>query len=159
MNDWAKKLGDEVKKQQDQKTANDATFLETQRLKKEFGPTLWEGLVAEVENSCGTINQQTGKTVVVISPTPDDELKVRNENIPARQLTAHFDTDKAQLVWEVAPLLSGGSARGHYEVAVDSMDGKVKLYPLGPGGVSTFAPPSSFSEIAQHMLTALMRNY
>ena len=159
MNDWTKEPADKVKKQQDQKVANDAKFLEIQRLKKEFGPTLWKGLVAEVKNSCNVMNQQIGNiAAAVTAPTPDNELKVRNENTPARQLSAHFDVDKAQIAWEVSPLQSGGTAGGHYEVGIDPKDGAAKLYPLGPGGVNLFAPSADFSEIAQHMLTTLFRN-
>ena len=112
MNDWTKEPADKVKKQQDQKVANDAKFLEIQRLKKEFGPTLWKGLVAEVKNSCNVMNQQIGNiAAAVTAPTPDNELKVRNENTPARQLSAHFDVDKAQIAWEVSPLQGGNGRR------------------------------------------------
>ena len=158
MNDWAKQLADEVKKHQDQETRNDAKFLEIQRLKKEFGPTLWEGLVAEVKSNCNAMNQQVGSDVAVIEPGPASELRIRNTNTSQRRLTSYFDPDKAHVTWEVSPLQNGGSARGYYEVAIDPKDGVAKLYELGPGGVRLFAPPSSFSEIAQHMLTALFRN-
>jgi len=157
MNDWAKRLADEVKKQQDQAASDNAKFLENQRLKKEFGPVLWRGVVAEVKNGCTAMNRELRSNVAVVVDTSENELNVRNEKIPERRLTSSFDVDKALVAWDVRPLRSGGSAQGHYEVAVDK-DGKAQLYQQGPHGESLLVEPSSFAEIAERMLAFLFRD-
>ena len=158
MSDWAKRLADQVKTQQARQASDEGKFLEIQRLKKEFGPSLWGAVVAEVKSGCAEMNREVGSNVAVIEETGSNELSVRNENRTPRRLHSHFDADRAQIAWEVSPLQNGGSARGHYEVGIDPKDGRAKLYPLGPGGVNLFAPPSSFSEIVDHMLSALFSN-
>lgn len=156
MRDWVKGLADQVKKQDAQQATNDAKFLETQRLKKEFGPTLWRDLATEVRDGCAELNQEIGSEVAVVRDTPESELSISNRNIPQRRLTAHFDSDKALLTWEVTPLKNGGSARGNYEVTIDG-NGKAHLHHLGPHGEKSFEEPSSPSEIAEHVLGVLFR--
>jgi hypothetical protein len=157
MNDWAKRLADEVKQQQGQAASDNAKVLETQRLKKEFGPILWRGIVAELKHGCAAINRELRSDVAVVVNTSENELKVRNENILERRLTCSFDVDKGLVDWDIRPLRSGGSARGHYEVAIDK-DGKAQLYQQGPHGESLFGEPSSSSEIAERMLAFLFRD-
>ena len=155
---WQKDIAAKVKRQQEKQKSDSAKFIETQRIKKEFGPTLWQAVLDEAESSCVTINRQVGNDVVAEDSSPPNSMVFRNTNHPGRQLSAKFDPEKALLLWKVEGLPSGATAGGQYEVAVDNRDGKAKFYAQGPRGEPLFAPDSSASDIVKQMMSVLLRD-
>jgi hypothetical protein len=77
MNEWPTQMADRIRKQQSEKANDNAAFLEQQRIKKEFGPLLWQQVVSEAKNNCTRLNMELGGKVATVEATPISELSIR----------------------------------------------------------------------------------
>ena len=149
MNDWAQKMADRIRKQQSEKSTDNAAFLEQQRMKKEFSPLLWQQVVSEAKNNCTRLNAELGQQVVAIEATPSSVLSIRARTPQGnRTLKAEFDAETYILSWAT------GDSTAKYEVSVGS-DRKAQFYPISSDEPTIAWVPVSAKYIADEMMTAL----
>lgn len=150
MSDWSNKLVERIKNQQQNKATEDAAFLERQRLKGTFGPSLWNEVIAETKKYCDEINAEAGDNIAVIQTTPQRWITVRGKTTRGvKEVTADFNPEQSILFWR------SGSKSKQYEVCIGS-NAKAAFYPLGDNGEPLITAPVAAQKIAQEMLDALL---
>lgn len=149
MNDWAQKMAERIKKQQNEKASDNAVFLEQQRIKKEFGPLLWQQVVSEAKNNAVRLNTELGQSVATVEVTPSSELSIRAKTASGnRVLRAEFNFETNIMSWSV------GSRAVEYEVNVGP-DRKAQFYPMANDEPAIAWIPVSAKYIADEMMTEL----
>ncbi len=156
MNDWLRQTAECLRKQRDEKASDDAVFLETQRLTREFGPELWNQVASEIKTNCDGLNREIGDNVARVNDTPNGGLSVQAKTPKGlKELHATFDANKCLLRWRAESKEGKYScSTGQYEVSVGK-DNRAALYSMNEKGESLFTSPSSAKGIAEEMLTAL----
>jgi hypothetical protein len=144
MNDWAKDWAKKIKKRHEDRALHGAQFVEEQKLKKEFGPPLWDAVCGEVKKQCEALNHEIGSQILTYELTRHGEISVvGNLDGKRKELRAAFNPVTGGLNWESA---------GHKDSLVLSVssDGTEATFVWG------MRVPSTPQSIARQMLDPLL---
>ncbi len=150
MSEWSHKLSEHIKLQMAEKSNQNSVFLEHQRLKKAFGPSLWHNLIKEVKNHCDDLNRDMGRDVAIVESESSSWLNVRDAAFhDSNGLRVTFNQEQCRLQWRT----DVDSKPKEYEVSIGD-GGRAAFYRLNETG-DLGATPSSPQNIAKEMLNNL----
>jgi hypothetical protein len=145
MNDWSSRTANRLGKQYADKSTIDATFLEEQRLKREFGPSLWREVVEEIKVNCEEPNKDMGAKVATLDFLSNEINALGTTAYGTNKLIARFNPGQSIIDWETK------DSSGQFEVAIGP-DGRPSFHQKTGVGL---VPVSK--SVAEHMLNALFQ--
>jgi hypothetical protein len=148
MNNWAKEWAVKIKRQNDDKTLQNATLVKEQKLKTDFGPPLWAAVCEEVDANCEALNNEMNDKILTYEFSPQGGIRVvGNLDSKGKELHAAFNGETGTLNWDSA-------GRKDSVVLTIARDG------TGATFIPTFVrgTPSTPESIARQMLDPLLES-
>lgn len=144
MTDWSKKMADKLKKRSQGQNLKDEKFLETQRMKREVGPRLWEAVRSDVSAEGIALNTEMGREIITTDKTSshDEIVLVAHTDSGVNRSYIRFEPELGKLTWETTK-----GYKDTFELAIGS-DSKMAFY--------NGAVPYSSGSIAKQILETLL---
>lgn len=143
MTDWSREMAAKLKRRSEGQNLRDAKFLETQKMKREIGPSIWAATRSDALSQGIALNAEMGREIITQETTSSEELiLLANLEDGVRRIHVRFAVESGKL--------SYATDRGimdTVELAV-GLDGKF--------GFHSGMVPRTTGSVAKQILEALL---
>lgn len=114
---WIREMAEGIRRDVQAKKLKDEKFVETQKLKRQLGPSLWSDLKQHLNEACGGINKEMASEVALFRDLSGAEVSVTGQGEGMyTTMTVKFSADRSLLEYESQQ----GNPMGKFEVAIGS---------------------------------------
>ena len=137
MSHWSRKMAETLRKRSESKATEDAKLSESQKMKREVGPRLWDAVKSDIRAEGIALNADIGKELITEgrSTSSNEFVIVANLGSEAREARILMSIDEGKLTY-----VAGKGKHDSFEV-YKGRDGKVAFYsgtvPYSTGSIAT----------------------
>lgn len=112
MNDFAKNYAKQVRQDREDEDLARQSFVQSEKLKDELGPKLWDKLRARLQANSEDINREMGEEFFSFRSRSSREFKVTTSS-PSGHLTVEFDGSSRSINFDY------GTGKGEYVIDIN----------------------------------------
>jgi hypothetical protein len=129
MTDWSQSMAEKIRKRGERQAVTDAKFVETQRLRREVGPRLWEAVVSDLRAEAKALNFEMEKEILSEGrqSSPNDFTILANLGSEMRDARVVFSMAEGKLTYAVRSEGHPAVAGDTFEISVGE-DGRPSFY-------------------------------
>jgi len=144
MTDWSQGMADKLRKRSNYQADQDTKIVETQTMRREFGPHLWNAVKSDLRAEGRALNAEMGRELITEGPSPssDEFVVVANHESGPREARMNFSTETGKLTYTAGP------GKNEFFEVHKGQDGKTAFY----SGMVPYSTGSIAKQILESVL-------